>query len=351
MKQLLILALLPITTVAQQPACPPVKAAVGLQGVSRIGLGSCARQDKPQPVLSLAAAQRPDLFVWLGDNIYGDTEDMALLASKYAMLGCRSEFQELNNVAPFLAVWDDHDYGVNDGGREYPKKVESKAEFLKFWNEPVGSKRFGHEGIYHAVTFGSKEKAVQFIMLDGRTFRDPLIWKAKKDSAHFRNDYRPNYDPAATLLGAAQWAWLDSVLRQPARLRIICTGTQFGISYNGYEAWANFPIERQRMVDAIKRSRAEGVVFISGDVHYGELSCLRAPGIYPLYDLTSSGITQTWPLVEANSNRVGKAVRKNNFGLIEVDWAQPDPTITLSLTDVRGRKRVYHSVKLSALRF
>ena len=331
--------------------CGETNAGLTLGAVSKIALGSCASEKKPLPVIDVAAKHNPDVFVWLGDNIYGDTEDMNLFRQKYAMQGCKPEFRNLNKNTFYLAVWDDHDYGVNDGGKEYPKKGESKSLFLEFWGEPKGSARFDHAGIYHSITTGPEGRRVQFILLDGRTFRDSLLWKAKHDSAHFRNDCRPNYSPEATMLGAEQWAWLREKLLEPANLRIICSGTQFGITYNGYEAWANMPIERERMLQLIRETRANGVVFISGDVHYGELSKVNAPNIYPIFDLTSSGITQKWPHVEANQNRVGKAVRQNNFGLIEIDWEQASPQITFSLTDAKNKRVLEHKVSLQSLRF
>ena len=91
----------------------------------RIAFGSCARQDKPQPIWDAVLDSSPDLFIFLGDNIYGDTHDMAVLRGKYAELAAQPGFRRLAEQVPILATWDDHDYGENDAGSEYPHKEAS----------------------------------------------------------------------------------------------------------------------------------------------------------------------------------------------------------------------------------
>ncbi|MCC7507601.1 MAG: alkaline phosphatase family protein [Saprospiraceae bacterium] len=323
--------------------------------VSRIAFGSCGHEDKPQPILDTARMHRPDLFVWLGDNIYGDTRDMRVLREKYARLGAKPEFQRLRQSCRMLATWDDHDYGWNDAGRHYPYKQASKEIFLEFWGEPADSPRRKHEGIYTSYLFESGGRRVQMILLDNRTYRDDL--RTYRGELHregrffYPLDYYPHETPDSTLLGEEQWRWLETELQKPADLRIIGSGTQFGISYNGYEAWANFPHERQRMLDLIKKTRANGVIFITGDVHYGEISVLHEPGLYPIYDVTASGITSTWYFATPNDNRIEGPVMDNHFGQISIDWAQTDPLITMEIFDIRGNQRVEHQVRLSEISF
>lgn len=305
----------------------------------RIAFGSCAHQDKPQPILEKVVEMRPDLFIYLGDNIYGDTEDMEQLKRKYEKLGSKKEFQALRNTCPILATWDDHDFGANDAGRRYCCKETSKELFLDFWREPADSERRRHKGIYHAVYYGKGKRRVQVILLDTRTFRDDLL-HCSKGRSDCKNDYLPNPSPDSTFLGAEQWAWLEQTLRQPAALRIIASSNQFAHEYNGWESWTNVPHERQRMLDLIQNTKAGNVVFLSGDVHWGEISVLHPPGMDPIYDITSSGITQTWPNTEPNENRIGEPVRENNFGWIEIDWNYQPPLMTFRLYDVKKTVRV-----------
>ena len=201
---------------------------------------------------------------------------------------------------------------------------------------------------HYRFTDAGSTQTLQIILLDTRTFRDPLT---RGRLSTWKNDYIPNPDPALTMLGAAQWAWLEERLREPADFRIIGTSTQFAHQHNGYESWTNFPHEIYRMVNLIKETRAEGVVFISGDVHWGELSVLEIKGGYPLHDLTASGINQSWGSVEPNQNRHGDVFRQHHFGLIDIDWDRDDPTIKLQVRDIDGNARVEKTIARSELTF
>ncbi len=320
-----------------------------------IAFGSCGHETEPQPVLKLAADLNPDLFIFLGDNIYGDTYDMDVLKSKYAMLGAKSEFQALKKSTNILATWDDHDYGVNDTGRHYPFKAESKQIFLDFFGEPAESPRRKREGIYTSNYYTYGTRILQVILLDTRTFRDDLrIYRGelhREERYFYPLDYYPHATQDSTLLGDVQWKWLEAELFRPADVRIICSSTQFGIEFNGYEAWANYPHEQQNMLELIKKTKAEGVIFLSGDVHYSEISKLESPGLYPVYDFTSSGITSTWHFATPNKNRIEGPVMDNHFGLVTIDWKPGDPLIRMENIDITANQRFEYSIPLSRLKF
>jgi len=142
--------------------------------LSRIAFGSCARQDKPQPIWDAVVETKPQRFLFLGDNIYADTEDMDVMRAKYALLAKQPGFQKLKGTCPILATWDDHDYGANDAGAAYPKKQEAQQVFLDFFEVPKNDPRRMQEGVYNAHVFGPAGKRVQVILLDGRYFRSPL---------------------------------------------------------------------------------------------------------------------------------------------------------------------------------
>ncbi len=323
--------------------------------ISRIAFGSCAEEDRPQPILNLVVKHRPDVFVYLGDNIYGDTQDTSVLKAKYDSLRIKPEFQHLKRNTKLLATWDDHDYGWNDAGKHYPYKQASKRIFLDFFEEPANSERRKHEGIYTAYMFEGNGRKLQLILLDNRTFRSDLrTYRGelnKRPEYFYPLDYYPHQITDSALLGEQQWKWLEAELRKPADLRIIGSGTQFGISFNGYEAWANFPHEQQRFLELVKKTRAGGVMFITGDVHYGEISRIDHKGLYPVYDITSSGITSTWHFATPNTNRIEGPVMDNHFGLITIDWNQKDPVIKMEIWDIRDNQRVEYSIKLSEISF
>src|SRR5688572_8791847 len=227
-----------ITSVILSCCCLALHAQSSGPLVTTIAFGSCASEKQPQPILDLVVQHKPDLFVYLGDNIYGDTRDMNVLKAKYATLAAKPEFQRLKQNVRILATWDDHDYGWNDIGRHYPFKVQSKEIFLDFFGEPADSDRRKHPGIYTSYYFTGNGKTLQLILLDNRTFRDDLrTYRGElhtDDSFFYGLDYYPHATTDSTFLGNEQWAWLENELKKPADLRIIGSGSQFSISFNGY---------------------------------------------------------------------------------------------------------------------
>jgi alkaline phosphatase D len=331
--------------------------------ITRIAFGSCAEQDKPQPIWEAVQATDPDLFVFLGDNVYGDTRERDELEQAYAALAAKPGFQRLRAVTPVMATWDDHDYGENDAGAEYPMKQASREVFLDFWREPAGSPRRERDGVYTSVTFGPPGQRVQVILLDLRWNRTPIARNAAfPDDAVYKRwatrearagravpgPYARDPSPQATMLGEAQWAWLEAELREPAELRLIGSSLQVLADFPGWEAWVNYPRDQARLFQLIRDTRAEGVVFLSGDTHYGELSRLEANVPYPLVDLTSSGLTEEWHVPVPNALRVGDAHHKANFGLLEIDWARRH--LRLALRDVEGKALLGETVDFGALR-
>lgn len=315
--------------------------------ISRIAFGSCSKESKAQPILETIVSNKPELFIYLGDNIYGDTEDMGVLRNKYDRLGAKPEFQKLKETCPLIATWDDHDYGKNDAGKEYPKKEESKKVMLEFFEETATSARWEHEGIYTSYFFKDSSHTLQIILLDNRTFRSSIC--VRKRTPKRIGIYWPCKDTSGTMLGEQQWAWLEEQLLLPADLRIIGTSTQFLADFNGYEAWANMPWERDKMLRLIKRTKAKGVLFISGDTHYAELSKLERIVDYPVYDMTSSGLTQTWPSLGPNKNRIHNSFSKVNFGWIEIDWSVAETVISIEVRDLENKVRISEKIRLSRL--
>jgi alkaline phosphatase D len=324
--------------------------------LQRIAFGSCANQNLAQPIWDPVVAAKPDLFLFVGDNIYADTEDMELMKAKYAKLEAQPGYRKLKQTCPVLATWDDHDYGVNDGGAWYPKREESAKIMLDFFGVPADSPRRGHAGIYGAHTFGPAGKRVQVILLDTRSFKSRPIkdprGKEELKKLNLVGWYVPNPDPATTLLGPAQWEWLEQQLREPADLRIIASSIQVIADEKGMESWGNFPHERKRLYGLIARTRAAGVVMISGDVHFSEVS-RTADGPYPLTDFTSSGLTHSsagWAAA-VNRHRVGpRAYAEPTFGLIEIDWEAPSPVVSLQARDLKGRPALEVTLRLGELR-
>jgi alkaline phosphatase D len=251
---------------------------------------------------------------------------------------------------PILATWDDHDYGVNDGGAEYPRRAESQQVFLDFFNEPQDSPRRKRAGVYDAKIYGPPGRRVQIILLDTRYFRSPLKKRGPGEAGS--GPYVANTDPGATLLGEAQWRWLEAQLRAPAQIRIIASSIQVVAEDHGYEKWMNFPAERDRLYKLIRETKAGGVIFISGDRHLAELSMMDGGVGYPLYDLTSSGLnsaSKKWRPYEVNRHRVATMNWGDNFGFIAIDWSQADPRISLQIRDEVGDIVIQQKILLSTI--
>ncbi|MBI9042091.1 alkaline phosphatase D family protein [Lutibacter sp.] len=319
---------------------------------TKIAFGSCGHQNDSLPIYNVVVKHKPDIFIFLGDNIYGDTYDMDVLKAKYDILKGKPSFQNLKKNTPIIATWDDHDFGWNDAGRHYKFKKESKEIFLDFFNEPKNSERRKQEGVYTSYYYEKSGKNLQVILLDVRTFRDDLLKHTKEENKFFYEpDYVPYQHADSTLLGATQWKWLEKELSKPADIRIIGSGSQFGIEYNGYEAWANFPLEQQKFFDLIKKTKANGVLFISGDVHYAEISKVETPNLYPIYDITSSGLSSRWLFATPNKNRIEGPVMENHFGLITINWKTKNPEIKMEIWDVNDNQRIEYSIKLDEISF
>lgn len=330
----------------------------------RIAFGSCAKQSKPQPIWAAVRAARPELFLFLGDNLYADAQDADTLRRRYAEFREVKALQSFRRDVPHLAIWDDHDFGDDDVGGDYPLKALSQQLFCDEWRVPADSPRRTRAGIYESWRIERGGRTVQVLMLDLRFNRTPLVadpalkqgymamvMKAKLGGGPMKGWYVPNLDPAATLLGEPQWAWLADRLAEPADVRLLCSSVQLAAEGTGWEGWNNFPLERQRLVDLIREKRAEGVVAISGDMHYADLSRWDTPGSYPLWDLTSSGLTEVWDIPTPNSRRVGEVYAGVNFGLVDIDFSAPQPALTLGIRDVNGESRLQHRVSLDQLRF
>ena len=317
--------------------------------VRKIGFASCIDQTKPAPIWDTVVADRPDLFLFGGDNVYCEMPySLARLRRAYALAAESEGMSRLRRAVPHLAIWDDHDYGSNDGGAEFAFKAESKAEFLDFWKVPADDPRRTRDGLYHAQVYGPPGRQVQVILLDARWFRSP--WKVTDQrNAAGKERYVPDADPAKTMLGEAQWRWLEAQLRQPAQVRVIVSGIQVVTEGHGWERWGNFPLERQRLYRLIAGTGAEGVVFLSGDRHIGALYRETAGAPYPLFEMTSSGITHPWrEAAEAGPNRLGDLFTELHYGTVEIDWEAR--ALRLAVKDIAGAARRSQLIHFSELK-
>lgn len=295
----------------------------------KIALGSCNRTTLDQSIWSAIIDNDPDLFIWLGDIVYGDTHDMHALRAKYNLQKSFPEYQALLEQVPVIGVWDDHDYGWNDAGKGYSKKDSSKQLLLDFLEISETDEVRQREGIYTAYTYGEGTTQIKVILLDARYFRDTILF----DPAPTRK-YQPN--PEGDILGETQWNWLERELKEStAAVHIIGSGIQFIPEEHGWEKWANLPKSRDRLFGLLNQYQPKATILVSGDRHIAEISEIKLSDNYTVTELTTSGLTHTWSGIweEPNKYRVGEMVIKRNFGIIQVDFIGENPSVKL---EVRG---------------
>jgi len=332
-----------------------VLSANSMAAPSKILFGSCGHQDKDIPIFNTINKEQGDLFIFLGDNIYGDTNDMAVLANKYQKLGAKPGFKALKEQTPIIAMWDDHDFGQNDAGKEYPHKEQSRQIMLNFWEEPANSERRTRaDGIYTSYMYGEGKQTVHVIMPDLRWNRDALnpvseLEYYTKRKLNNQGPYSPTEVKGASMLGEAQWQWLEQELKKPATIKLIASSLQLLPDFTGWESWANFPDDRNRLFALIKKHKVNGVVIISGDTHWGEISKYQQNLDYPLIEMTSSGLTEKWKDVSPNKHRVGNFTHNVNYGDLSIDWQQADPAISLKLKGIDGKVIMQNEFSLSSI--
>lgn len=301
--------------------------------ISAFGFGSCNDQNRPQPLWKLIQAKSPQVFIMMGDNVYA-SKDRPMI-DQYIKLNSNEDYLNLREAVPFMATWDDHDYGQSDGGFDNPDKVEAKRLFTKYWSY-TKNLLVDQEAVYHSRIVGEKNRRVQFIILDTRSDRSPLLpnipmpLTTSADTTPSPVDvvqpikmFLPNEDPKAHILSDAQWKWLESEMKKPAELRILVSSIQVLANDPGFEKWGNFPIERTKLLNLIEKLKLKNLVILSGDRHLASIAKLKTKN-YELFDITASSLNKiskaTEPEVDALYTEPG--FLGINFGYAEIDWSR-----------------------------
>ena len=321
------------------PANPPLAADTVL---TRIAFGSCVNENRDMKFWDVIAAQKPQAFLLIGDNVYGDTgsfsdANLPTLANSYRRLSSRQEFARFRQSVPMMTTWDDHDYGANDAGGSFAFKEHAEKMYEEYWG--ASDEVRGRPGVHESRIVGPAGKRVQFIILDGRFFRSDLARLPYREQSPPLGWYIPTTDPNATLLGDAQWTWLEAELTKPAELRFIISSTQVVTSAHGFESWNNFPKERDRLYSFLSEKGVNNAIFLTGDRHSGGFYKTQVPGVSrPLWDFTSSSLNFAFGKgdggeKEPDPARTGGLWGVPNFGQIDIDWATKTVNMTLKNSD------------------
>jgi alkaline phosphatase D len=313
----------------------------------RIAVGSCYYRNDPADVggwnpgdeygiFEAIARQQPDAMLWLGDNLYLREQDWTSrtgILDRYTHQRSLPELQALLGSVHHYAIWDDHDYGPNDSDRSFRGKHLSLEAFRLFWGNPSYGVE-GSRGITTRFVWGDAE----FFLLDNRWNRTP----------NFR------ITGERRILGAAQVEWLlDALASSGAPLKVVVVGGQVLNPVRTAETYANFPEEREELVRRITEERVRGVLLVTGDRHFTELSRLERPGSYALYDFTVSPLTVT-PVGNAdrepNPLRVPDTlVTRRNFGTLELRGSREEREVVLSAWSSGGERFWSRAIRLSEL--
>lgn len=298
-----------------------------------IAFGSCNRQSFENKLWGPIGENNPKVWIWGGDVIYSDTDDMELMSQHYQEQLNQEGYKPFTNGVEVLGTWDDHDYGLNDGGLEYVAKVESQQLFLDFLGVAKEDARRDREGVYHSEIIKTNEGEVKVIVLDTRYFRSALT---PSENPEVR--YQPNVYGEGTMLGDVQWQWLEDELQNSrADFNVIMSSIQFLSNEHGYESWGNMLHEVDKLKSLIQSSKAKNVLLLSGDRHISEFSKTEVDGInYPLIDFTSSGMTHSYSNFESEPNpfRVGEVVSDLSFGLLKINFETN--TVTMQMRGVNN---------------
>ena len=304
------------------------------QEILTLGFGSCLHQDRSMAILKTIEKKELDLFMFIGDNVYGDQEDGEL--DKLI----RTYKQQYNNLENFLKnvstefIWDDHDFGINDGGSNYRYKDRAKELFLETWKIPSNDPRRLRDGLYFDKMIKKNGLKVHLIFLDNRSFKSE--WKLTDEfNKEGKERYVKDFDPQKTLLGKKQWQWLKDKLNEDSDIKIILSSLQILSLGHGWESWDKLPLERERLFNLIDESDVSNLFILSGDRHRGGFYRFKTNDNNDIHEFTSSSLNLPIPFntEEKGPLRIGSTYRKANFGVVRIF----EDKVVMELTSNKGK--------------
>lgn len=316
--------------------------------------GSCnyineAKYDRPgKPygqgtgILDHMSNSGADFMLWLGDNLYlrpADDTSRSGIWQRYQTKMSSPELQRLRSAMHHYATWDDHDFGPNDASKSYIFADTAFAAFKAYWANPSYG-TWQTPGVFTSFDWSD----CAFFLLDNRTYRDA-------------NRLNQEQYPDKTQFGKAQKEWLKQQLleKRNATFKFIALGGQV-LRGNTFESMGNYPKDQQEILDFIRENELRGVVFISGDRHFTELTKVERPDTYPLYELTSSPLTSgiagsIKSGKEKNPMRVeGTLVDTQNYCSITVTGPKQERKLVIKAVDKDNREWWTREITAAELR-
>jgi alkaline phosphatase D len=244
------------------------------QAPVRIVFGSCADEDEATgKVWQQMALAKAEVVVLMGDTPYIDSTDTARQRQRYREFAAHAPMAQVLHNTPWYGTWDDHDFGRDGANGNIKHKQRVRQVFMEYHANPFYGEN--DAGVYMSFRRGP----VETFVLDTR-------WFSNTEPSQFDKDQ-------PTLLGAAQWAWLEAGLRDSnAPVKVIVSGMIFNdaVRPNKPDYWGAYPAERRGLFELIGRHKVKGVLLISGDIHRSRVikhHCASMSG-YDIFELISS---------------------------------------------------------------
>jgi alkaline phosphatase D len=290
------------------------RAALSDQPLRTLAFGSCNRSTLSQDYWPLVARQQPDLWIWLGDTIYGDGLTMSERRQRYLRLKNDTDYAAFRSEVPVFGTWDDHDYASDNQDGRFAEKAQSREVLLDFLDIAPDAEVRAHQGVYQSYVFGPPGQRTQVILLDLR----------------YNMDRSKN---VKVLLGTEQWRWLERTLASiDADLLVIGSSlaVHSPVAALGLEGWIGYGAERKRLYSLLEATGIPAVL-LSGDRHYAELSRIVLPSGLPVYEAMSSGLTHAVGVQLPHPGRLLAISGRKNFGLLRIEWDSSGPQVLMQI--------------------
>lgn len=298
-----------------------------------IGFGSCLDQDASAPIFQAILKSPPQIFLFMGDNGYLDKPELKDPADGYRKISKQIYFEELSKKSQVYAIWDDHDFGLDDGGKAWEKKDLYRKAYLDFWKNDSALIGKSSAGINHSVVVPQAcNNEIRIILLDTRTFRSPLLHGTSAATP----EYIPDDSQTKSILGETQWLWLEEELKKESDIVILVSSIQVIPTGHPFEKWNNLPRERSRLLNLIDQYPQKTIILLSGDRHKGSIAKIQLPHYGELYEVTSSSLNQALrkQTPEKDPTYLEPSYPKENVGFLEIDRGHRKAFI--KLLDIEG---------------
>ena len=292
--------------------------------LTKFAFGSCNRNTWNQEYWQHIVAENPDLWIWMGDNIYANNYSTKDRMAAYDKMKAGKFYSMLRERVPLIGTWDDHDFRDNDRDGQWDGKEGSKQAAMRFLDMDA-AKVEGHEGIYQSYAFGPVGQRLKVILLDIRF--------------NMNQTKRPY-----GLLGEKQWEWLRAEIDAGDFELLVIGSSQNVLNSSGAQSWAAFPAERAWLLQLLSRIDPP-VLFLSGDRHHADFSKVEVSG-KPIYEFMSSGLNWYNPIARTNNNRIGNPVCRVNFGVVDINWSKEVPELKLSIKSCTNGQLLQQTVIL-----